>query len=131
MGGVTANVIVSNPVNRNRRWEGQFLVDTGATDSLVPRQHLEAIGIRPEGQRTYLLADGTEIQMDIAVARIELMGEIAGGTVLFGDERAGPLLGVTALESLGIESDPLNQQLKKLPAVRLKSLGPNSRPRSC
>ena len=55
MGGVTANVIVSNPANRNRRWEGQFLVDTGATDSLVPRQHLEAIGIRPEGQRTYVL----------------------------------------------------------------------------
>ena len=131
MGGVTANVIVSNPANRNRRWEGHFLVDTGATDSLVPRQHLEAIGIRPEVQRTYLLGDGTEIRMDIAVARIELMGEIAGGTVLFGDERAEPLLGVTALESLGIESDPLNQQLKKLPAVRLKSLGPNSRPRSC
>ena len=121
MGGVTANVIVSNPVNRNRRWEGQFLVDTGATDSLVPRQHLEAIGIRPEGQRTYVLADGTEIRMDIAVARIELLGEIVGSTVLFGDENTEPLLGVTALESLGIEIDPLNQQLKKLPAVRLKN----------
>ena len=123
MGGVTANVIVSNPANRNRRWEGQFLVDTGATDSLVPRQHLEAIGIRPEGQRTYVLADGTEIRMDIAVARIELLGEIVGSTVLFGDERAEPLLGVTALASLGIEIDPLNQKLKKLPAVRLKCLG--------
>lgn len=121
MGIVNANVIVSNPANRNRCWEGQFLVDTGATDSLVPRQHLEAIGIRPEGQRTYVLADGTEIRMDIAVARIELMGEIVGGTVLFGDENTEPLLGVTALESLGIEIDPLNQQLKKLPAVRLKT----------
>ena len=123
MGGVTASVIIGNPSNRNRRWEGQFLVDTGATDSLVPRQHLEAIGIRPEGQRTYLLGDGTEIRMDIAVARIELMGEIVGGSVLFGDERAEPLIGVTALESLGIEIDPLNQQLKKLPTVRLKNLG--------
>ena len=131
MCGVTASVIIGNPANRNRRWEGQFLVDTGATDSLVPRQHLEAIGIRPEGQLTYVLADGTEIRVDIAIARIELMGEIVGSTVLFGDERAEPLLGVTALESLGIEIDPLNQQLKKLPAVRLKSLGPNSRPRPC
>ena len=68
MGIVNTNVIVSNPANRNGRWEGQFLVDTGATDSLVPSQHLEAIGIRPEGQRTYVLADGTEIRMDIAVA---------------------------------------------------------------
>ena len=122
MGGATANVIISNPANRNRRWKGQFLVDTGATISLVPRQHLEAIGIRPEGQRTYVLADGTEIRMDIAVARIELMGEIVGSTVLFGDENTVPLLGVTALESLGIEIDPLNQQPKKLPAVRLKNL---------
>jgi clan AA aspartic protease len=116
------NVIVSNPANRKRRWEGQFLVDTGATDSLVPRQHLEAIGVRPEAQRTYVLADGSEIQMDIAVARIELKGEIVGSTVLFGDEKAEPTLGVTALDSLGIEIDPLNQRLKKLPAVRLKSL---------
>ena len=107
------------------------MVDTGATDSLVPRQHVEAIGIRPEGQRTYVLADGTEIRMDIAVARIELMGEIVGSTVLFGDEKAEPLLGVTALESLGIEIDPLNQQLKKLPAVRLKSLVPTPRLRFC
>lgn len=131
MGIVNANVIVSNPANRSRCWEGQFLVDTGDTDSLVPRQHLEAIGIRPEGQRTYVLADGTEIRMDIAVARIELMGEIVGGTVLFGDENTEPLLGVTALESLGIEIDLLNQQLKKLPAVRLKGIGQNTPRRSC
>ena len=84
------------------------MVDTGATDSLVPRQHLEAIGLNPEGQRTYLLADGSEVEMDIAVARIELMGEIVGGTVLFGDADTELLFGITALEPLGIEIDPLN-----------------------
>ncbi len=36
---------------------------------------------------------------------------------------AEPLLGVTALESVGIEVDPLNQRLKRRPAVRLKSTG--------
>ena len=122
MASVNANVIISNPADRNRCWEGQFLVDRGATDSLVPRQHLEAIGLKPEAQRRYLVADGTEIRMDIAIARIELMGEIVGSTVLFGDENTEPLLGVTALESLGIVIDPLNQQLKRLPAVRLKNL---------
>ncbi len=81
-----------------------------------------AIGLKPEAPRTYLLADGSEVQMDIAVARIELRGEIVGGTVLFGDADTEPLLGVTARESLGIEVDPLNQRLEKLPAVRLKSL---------
>ena len=57
-----------------------------------------------------------------SVARIELRGEIVGGMVLFGDADTEPLLGITALESLGIEIDPLNQRLKKLPAVRLKDL---------
>ena len=123
MGLVHAAVTIRNPADRTRSWEGSFLVDTGATDSLVPRPRLEAIGLAPESRRTYVLADGTEIGMDVAVARIELMGEIVGGTVLFGEADAEPLLGVTALESLGIEVDPLNHKLKKLPSVRLKELG--------
>ena len=32
-----------------------------------------------------------------------------------------PLLGVTALESVGIEVDPRNQTLKRLPTTRLKT----------
>ena len=62
------------------------------------------------------------ISRDIAVGRIEFMGEFVGGTLIFGGADAEPLLGVTALEPFGIEVDPLNQRLKRLPAVRLKSL---------
>ncbi len=130
MGIVNAKVVIRNPADRDKAWEGLFVVDTGATDSVVPRQHLEAIGIEPEAQRKYLLANGSEVEMDIAVARIELMGEVVGGTVLFGDANTEPLLGVTALESLGIEVDPLNRQLKKLPAVRLMLLRPSGKPTS-
>ena len=56
------------------------------------------------------------------LAQIEFMGEITGGTVLFGADDAEPILGVTVLESVGIEVDPQNQRLKRLPAVRLKFL---------
>ena len=52
------------------------------------------------------------------------MGEYTAGLIIFGDAGAEPLLGVTALESAGIEVDPQNQRLKKLPAVRLKGLSP-------
>ncbi len=52
------------------------MVNASATDSLVPRLHVEAINLKPEAKRTYLLADVTENQIDIAVARIEFMGEI-------------------------------------------------------
>ena len=33
---------IRNPAAPHRSWEGLFLVDTGATDCLVPRPHLEA-----------------------------------------------------------------------------------------
>ena len=120
MGATHVTVTIRNPAEPDRTWEALFLVDTGATDCLVPRPCLEGIGLQSRGQRVYELADGSEIKVDITVAEIEFMGEIVGGTIIFGEPGAEPLLGVTALESVGIEVDPANQRLKRLPAVRLK-----------
>lgn len=111
---------MTNPADRSRSWTGPMLVDTGATDSVVPRPILGAIGVVPESTRTYELADGTQVELDIATARIELMGELTAGLVVFGGAEVEPLLGVTALESVGVEVDPRNQRLTKLSAVRLK-----------
>ena len=119
MGTTHVKVRIINPADPEKYWEGLFLVDTGATDTLVPRPHLEAIGLKPEGTRVYTLADGSEISVDITVAMLELMDDKIGATVIFGDPGTEPLLGVTALESAGIEVDPVNQRLKKLPSVRL------------
>ena len=120
MGATHVTVAIRNPADPDRVWEGLFLVDTGATDCLVPRSHLESIGLLPEAQRRYGLADGSEIRLDITGGRIEFMGETTWGTIVFGDENAEPLLGVTALESVGIEVDPRNQTLNRLPATRLR-----------
>ena len=120
MGATHVTVGIRNLAEPDRVWEGLFLVDTGATDCLVPRQHLESIGLVPEGQRVYELADGSELRMDITVAQVEFMGEFVGATIIFGKADAEPLLGVTALGSVGIEVDPRNQTLQRLPAVRLK-----------
>ena len=122
MGATHVTVTVRNPADPEKCWEGLFLVDTGATDSLVPAPHLDAIGLKPRGRRVYELADGSEIVMDITVGEIEFMGETVGGTILYGAANAEPLLGVTALESVGIEVDPVSQRLKRLPAVRLKGV---------
>lgn len=122
MGATHVTVTIRNLADPERTWEGLFLVDTESTDCLVPQSHLESIGLAPKGQRVYGLADGSEIRKDITTAEIEFMGEIVGGTIVFGEENAEPLLGLTALESVGIEVDPLNQRLKRLPAVRLRSL---------
>ena len=124
MGATYVDVIIRNPADRRRNWTGKFLVDTGAFDSLVPRGRLEEIGLQPVGRRDYVLADGKSIALDITVAEIEFEGEIVGGTVVYGEEAAEPLLGVTALESGGFEVDPRNEALKRLPAVLLKKLVP-------
>ena len=123
MGATHVTVTIRNPAEPERTWEGLFLVDTGATDSLVPRPHLEAIGLQPKGQRVYALADGSETRLDVTSADIEFMGDFTAGVIIFGAADAEPLLGVTALESVGIEVDPVNQRLKRLPAVRLKRMG--------
>ena len=120
MGAIHVTVTIRNPAEPDRAWDGLFLVDTGATDCLVPRQWLESIGLAPKGQRTYELADGSELRMDVTTADVEFMGEIVGATIIMRDIDAEPLLGVTALDSVGIEVDPRNQTLKRLPAVRLK-----------
>ena len=110
MAAVYVDVTIRNPADRQRSWTGKFLVDTGAFDSLVPR-----------GSRDYVLADGNPTTMDITIAEIEFEGEIVGGTIVYGEEGAEPLLGVTALESGGFEVDPRNEKLKRLPAVLLKA----------
>lgn len=120
MGVTHVTVTVRNPAQPEKTWDGLFLVDTGAVDCLVPARHLEAIGIQPRSKRTYELVDGSEVKMDIAGAQVEFMGETVWTTVIFGADNAEPILGVTALESVGIEVDPRSQRLKRLPAPRLK-----------
>ncbi len=120
MGAIHVTVTIRNPAEPSRSWDGLFLVDTGATDCLVPRACADAIGLEPEAQRVYETADGREVRMDVTVARIEFMGDFTAGRLIIGEEDAEPLLGVTALESVGIEVDPVNQRLKRLPALRLK-----------
>ena len=120
MGMTHVTVTVRNPAEPDRMWESLFLVDTGSIDSLVPAHALKGIGLVAKGKRTYELADGSEIKLDITIGELEFMGEIVGSTLIFGADDAEPILGVTALESVGIEVDPQNQRLKRLPAVRLK-----------
>jgi predicted aspartyl protease len=66
------------------------------------------------------LADGTVKEYPYGLVRIEFMGEITAGRVVFGQPGAEPILGVTALESVGIMVDPVNKTLRRLPAIPLK-----------
>lgn len=70
---------------------------------------------------SYELADGSTVEYDFGLAEIEFMGELTSGRVIFGPDDSEPLLGVTALESVGITVDPASGKLKRLPAIPLKA----------
>ena len=107
--------------NARKKYVSEFLVGTGATDSLVPAKGLKRAGIKPRGRMAYELADGQTVEYDFGLAEIEFMGEITSGHVIFGPDDAEPLLGVIALESVGILVDPANRTVKRMPAIPLKS----------
>ena len=95
-------------------------MDTGATDILAPGSALRQVGIEPVGRMAYERADGSLHEYAFGLAGIEFMGEVTAGRDFFGPDDVEPLLGVTALESVGITIDPATRTLKRLPAIPLK-----------
>jgi clan AA aspartic protease len=120
MGLTKVTTSLTSLIDPAATYEAVFLVDTGATDTMAPADELDKIGVKREGKMSYELADGTVREFPYGLVRIEFMGEITAGRVIFGAPECEPLLGVTALESVGIVVDPANKTLKRLPAIPLK-----------
>jgi predicted aspartyl protease len=87
---------------------------------MAPSDELEKLGIKQEGKMAYELTGSTVREYPFGLVRIEFMGETTAGRVIFADPGVEPVLGVTALESVGIMVDPTNKTLKRLPAIPLK-----------
>ena len=119
--GITYTSVTIKPIPATgKEYTAEFLVDTGATDCVVPACELEKLGIKPEGSMTYELADGRRIDFEFGFARIEVMDRITSGRVLFGADNADPILGVTVMESTAIRIDPVSHKVEKLSAALLK-----------
>ena len=120
MGLTKVTAKLTSLVDPKRSFESLFLVDTRATDSMAPSDELEKLGVKQEGKMAYELADGTVREYPFGLVRIEFMGETTAGRVIFANPGVEPVLGVTALDSVGIMIDPTNKTLKRLPAIPLK-----------
>ena len=118
MGLTRVTVKLRSLSSPNGLYEAEFLVDTGATE--VPASELNRIGVQPVGRTAYELANGTVEEYPFGLVEIAFMDEITAGRVIFGPDNAEPILGVTALESVGVTIDPASRTLKRLPAMPLK-----------
>ncbi len=113
MGFVHVNVGLSNPSEPGNVEVVRVLVDTGATLSVFPASLLDRLGIQRTGQRR-LRGFGGVITRSTGAVIMTYEGEVAGVTVVFGDESAPTVMGVTALESLGFNVNPAAGELDRV-----------------
>jgi len=113
MGITKVTLKIRNPADLKKIFESEFLVDSGATHTVVPAEELKKLGIKPHGEETFVLADGKTITRKIGSAFYEYDGAKGAAPVLFGEKGDNLLLGVFTLEALGLSLDPLKRSLYK------------------
>jgi len=109
-------VKLMNPERPKKSELCEFLVDSGAVYSVVPKSILKKLRIKPTSSHEFILANGEVIKRPIGNAYFEYEGRIRAAPVVFGDKGVF-LLGATTIEALGMILDPIRRQLKPLPML--------------
>jgi len=112
MGVVFLEGTVSGPTGKQAT--AKFLVDSGATYTLLPRKVWRAIGLKPLDSVKCILADGTEIVRKVSECRIALPQGERHTPVMLGEKGDEALLGVVTLEILGLILNPYTRQLQPM-----------------
>jgi len=92
----------------------RFLVDSGATYSLLPERVWQAIGLKPVREHSFTLADGSMTTRKVSECYIILPAGEAHTPVILGEPDDEALLGVVTLEILGLILDPFKRTLKPM-----------------
>ena len=117
MGLTVLKIEVGNPANPSTTETVEFLIDSGAIYSVVPRPVLEKLGIKPLSKEEFRLANGQVIVREKGIALFKYGNKIGGADVIFGEPDDSNLLGAFTLEALGLALDPLKRELKPLPMI--------------
>ncbi|HUF54480.1 MAG TPA: retroviral-like aspartic protease family protein [Dehalococcoidia bacterium] len=87
------------------------LVDTGATNTVIPGDILRRLGVEPHRRSTFQFADGREMELDIGRAWVRVDGQREFTQVVFGPEGTDAILGAITLEEMNLAVDPVAQRL--------------------
>ncbi len=110
MGYTKIKGTVSNP-RRTKALELEFLVDTGAGYMVIPPAIAKDLGLEPLMKAKAILADKTEVEADYSSAYVKVMDREAPVPVLLIDAPM-PLLGAFTLQVLGLEVDPVKEEIR-------------------
>ena len=109
MGATYVETVLRGPSRREA--PVRFLVDSGATYSLVPFEVWKDLELVPSRTVTTVLADGTTVERD--VSECEFITEHGRGhsPVFLGEVGDHALFGVVTLEVLGLVLNPFTRSL--------------------
>ncbi|MGB9760117.1 MAG: retroviral-like aspartic protease family protein [Thermoproteota archaeon] len=96
----------------------RFLVDSGATYTVLQRNVWERLGLTPKRTVELVLADGSTISRQLSEAIVELppYGQYYTPVIL-GESEDENLLGAVTLEIFGLMLDPLKRVLRPIRAI--------------
>jgi len=114
VGYVRVRVTVANPSDHSLRVELEFIVDTGAIYTVIPKSVAEELKLKETGRRKFKIANGDVVEYPVSEAYITINGEGVTSVVAIADEKTPLLLGVTTLELLGLRVDPVTGKLTPL-----------------
>ncbi|MBM2826694.1 MAG: hypothetical protein HW403_758 [Dehalococcoidia bacterium] len=111
--GAVRRVVRFGSEDGNSWVSGEATIDTGATHCQVPSSVARDLNARLFRRSQVLLADGSIQERDIVYVQLELDPSLppALTTAVVGEEGAPYLVGVVALEVLGVGVDPVTRQL--------------------
>jgi clan AA aspartic protease len=92
----------------------RFLIDSGATYTLVPHDVWKALDLAPKRTVTFTLADGTPISRAVSECHLALPQGDAHTPVILGEPGDEALLGVVTLEILGLVLNPFKRTLEPM-----------------
>lgn len=111
MGMTKVKLIIKNPRRPSRRFEEDFLVDSGAHYTVLPESLVKSLGLRPSFEQEFSLADGTVVKRPVGSALVVFENKELAVPVVLGEKDDSPLLGVTTLESFGLMIDPFKRKI--------------------
>jgi len=111
---VEITYITAEVKNKSKKCFVKFLVDSGATYSVLPENVWNDLKLKPKREVVLTLADGEEIKRDVSECFISMSQGEGHSPVILGKDDDKPLLGAVTLENLGLVLNPLNRTLKPM-----------------